>query len=365
MNHIMKPALLFLLLVVMAPMLAGCNDRLIPPDGFEDVWSGRAVVYNGFDILRDDYGPIYMQPLDSSQGKATQVVLDGYVTYPGRGGAFLYVADHGSGPVLYIHDNAGDRVLVNGPGGPLGGRVVAVLSNDGRMAAYLQREGGLDTALYLYTISTTIPAAIPERSPISVGEVRSMLFSPDGNYIAMSVVNTDGFTEDVHIYDRNSRELTARIDKRLPDVGLGLQFIYWFQWTSDSRGIVYRATDPLYQLGIFMTPVDGGPKQPVALGGEYIFPAPSLDGRHMAAIRDNQLWLMDADGSNPRQVTNLELGLWEILLGPQWSADGSKLLINRANVDLNDTKAVVEVLDVATGRRRSLARIEAPGLWLE
>lgn len=365
----MKPIVPSLLLAVIVLVFNGCNDRLIPPDGAGAIWSGRAMVYNGFDIFTDTYGPIYIQQVDDVQSTATQAIpTHGYVTYPGRGGAFLYVADEGFGPSLYIHDKNGERVLANRPGGSSKGknRAVAVLSNDGGDVAYLQRELSFpDSALFLYTVSIADTSVMPVRAPMPLGEVRSMMFSPDEKYIAISIVNDDGLTEDVHIFDRTSGQITAQIGGREADIGLVLEFIYWFQWMPDSRGIIYRGMEPWFGLGIFIATVDGLSRQPVAIGGEYSFPAPSPTDGRIAAIRNNQLWLMNADGSSPRQVMKDSLGDSEVMLGPQWSADGAKILINRADINPFDPKSVVEVVDVATGRCRALAQIVAPGLWLE
>lgn len=365
-----KPFLLPLLLAVMMPVATGCRDRLIPPDDSESIWSGRSVIYNGFNILSESYGPIYIQSLDATQDVVDRIIPDGYIPYPARGGAFLYIRDDGSGPELYIHANNTDRLLVRGPGGAMtDGRAVAVLSDDGSTVAYLQRGLFLDTALYLCIVSATNPAAVPDTAPIAVGEVRSMLFSPDGNYIAMSIINPDGISEDIHVYDRNSRQIIRQISNRLPDTVLPLasQSLYWFQWMPDSRGIVYRGLDPIFGSGIFVSWLDIPFVWPIARDESYSFPTPSPTGGHIAAIRDGQLWLMNIDGSNQRKFSHAPLGDVDIALGLQWSADGSKILINRANIDINriDIKAVVEVLDIATGRRKALASIEAPGLWYE
>ena len=61
-------------------------------------------------------------------------------------------------------------------------------------------------------------------------------------------------------------------------------------------------------------------------GGPYAFdedgqPAWSPDGRRIAFVRQRRVWVMDADGSNPRVVTDGE--------NPSWTPDGQRIVISR------------------------------------
>jgi dipeptidyl aminopeptidase/acylaminoacyl peptidase len=63
------------------------------------------------------------------------------------------------------------------------------------------------------------------------------------------------------------------------------------------------------------------------------FPRYSPDGRHVAFVRRRdgtmQLWIAEADGSNPREVTNLN----SAVTFPNWSPDGERLVFYTSGED--------------------------------
>ncbi len=78
---------------------------------------------------------------------------------------------------------------------------------------------------------------------------------------------------------------------------------------------------------IFIVPVTGGAPRRLTWAGDANFrPRWSPDSRHIAFISNrsgsNQVWLMDADGANPRQVTDLATEADGVLFFP----DGRQLL---------------------------------------
>src|SRR5580700_12339645 len=78
---------------------------------------------------------------------------------------------------------------------------------------------------------------------------------------------------------------------------------------------------------IYVTPVAGGvARQLTQAGQDNERPRWSPDSRRIAFVSDrggsSQIWLMDADGSNPRQVTNLSTEAGGVLISP----DGKNLV---------------------------------------
>jgi len=78
---------------------------------------------------------------------------------------------------------------------------------------------------------------------------------------------------------------------------------------------------------IYVTPVAGGAARPIAQAGQdNERPRWSPDSRHIAFVSDrvgtSQIWLADADGANPRQVTNLATEAGGVLFSP----DGKNLV---------------------------------------
>ena len=96
--------------------------------------------------------------------------------------------------------------------------------------------------------------------------------------------------------------------------------------TPDGKSIVFDT------LGdIFIAPMDGGEAQ--ALTQDYawnIHPAVSPDGKQIAFISDrdglSNLWVMDIDGQNMRQITQEKNNL---IHAPKWSPDGQYLVVTK------------------------------------
>ena len=99
------------------------------------------------------------------------------------------------------------------------------------------------------------------------------------------------------------------------------------QLSPDGRSVLYavRTTDVAANrrtTRTFIVPIDGGiprafPERNVAATEARWSP----DGAHVAYIADGQLWMVDANGANPRQLTTLSTGA----SGPVWSAAGDRI----------------------------------------
>jgi imidazolonepropionase-like amidohydrolase/Tol biopolymer transport system component len=98
----------------------------------------------------------------------------------------------------------------------------------------------------------------------------------------------------------------------------------------DGRTMVFDLLGDLYAL-----PPSGGRATRLTSGAQFDFqPRFSPDGRAIAFISDRNgvqnVWLMDPDGSNPRQVTRE--GEREVN-SPEWSADGENLFVRKHFVE--------------------------------
>ena len=87
----------------------------------------------------------------------------------------------------------------------------------------------------------------------------------------------------------------------------------------DGREIVFDMLGDLYVM-----PIEGGPARAIASGIAWdMQPKFSPDGRSIAFTSDrgggDNIWVMDRDGSNPRQVSKES---FRLITQPEWTPDG-------------------------------------------
>lgn len=124
----------------------------------------------------------------------------------------------------------------------------------------------------------------------------------------------------------------------------------------DGRTIVFELLGDLYLLDSH-----GGAARPIATGLPFDSqPAFSPDGGGIAFLSDRSgnenLWVSNVDGSNPRQITHIDGD--PILTSPAWSSDGKTIFVSRFHPEY----VAFELLsvDVATGAMRILIPIGGP-----
>lgn len=94
----------------------------------------------------------------------------------------------------------------------------------------------------------------------------------------------------------------------------------------DGKTIVFELLGDLYTM-----PVDGGDAKLLLGGTQYDgMPRFSPDGKKIAFISDRSgaenLWVVDADGSNPKALTE---GRDSLMLSPTWTPDGNYVLVSK------------------------------------
>lgn len=99
----------------------------------------------------------------------------------------------------------------------------------------------------------------------------------------------------------------------------------------DGRRIVFELLGDLYLM-----PAQGGRARALTQGAAFDSqPVFSPDGRRIAFLSDRSgaenLWLADADGGSPRQLTLLDGD--PVFASPAWSADGRALFVSRYRAD--------------------------------
>ncbi|MFN8530690.1 MAG: hypothetical protein U0670_18955 [Anaerolineae bacterium] len=249
-----------------------------------------------------------------------------------RGGnADLYALDLGSETLVNLSHSPGDDTsAVWWPGGTStqpGSRMVFASNRDGRLFLYLF---DLDGRRFERLRTPSLPAVF--------GRVRAA-WSPDGRWLAYDVV-----ADQPYLY---------LIDTTDPDHSPGLidsvSMARDLAWSPDSTRLTFsRARGQGSQL--FLYAVASGQITPLAPSSSFVtsnFGAVwSPDGMRIAFLSDRdgslQVYLMDADGSNVRALTN-----WITYLQsrPLWSLDGRSLSFA---AELSNATSLVR-LDVETG----------------
>jgi TolB protein len=148
--------------------------------------------------------------------------------------------------------------------------------------------------------------------------------SPDGKYLSVTVFGYKGqaFEKNcVAVFDMATKKLVTKFEGKyygnwLPD---GRLLMSGWHKAESVEGSIYKSDAP----GIFIADASLTNVQRIDKDLEDPAPyhaTPSPDGKRVAFILDNHLWVMNIDGANPRQLTDTDNDNMETY--PAWSPDG-------------------------------------------
>ena len=126
----------------------------------------------------------------------------------------------------------------------------------------------------------------------------------------------------------------------------------------DGRTIVFDLLGDLYLL-----PITGGKARPLTSGRAFdAQPRFSPDGRRVAFISDRSgipnLWVMDRDGRNPRQLSDLRNIAGSPVSSPTWAPDGCTIVVSQ-RLGATGPRRVGDVGGMVHERRWLLASYDA------
>jgi eukaryotic-like serine/threonine-protein kinase len=200
-------------------------------------------------------------------------------------------------------------------------------------------------------------AAEPEMVSVSAYSAADVRVASDGTHLAFAAEVVRANVEERPFDAESGRDVPGARSRPLTT---GNEVIFFFNLAPDGRTLVYAARQRIWKLE------PGRPPMPLTsgTGGGDTHPRWSPDGRLVAFARGSSaargispasLWVMNPDGSNPRQVAPASSmnGFFS------WSPDG-KALIAVSPDDGQATGRQFRRIDLATGEARSLTN--EPGL---
>jgi TolB protein len=151
------------------------------------------------------------------------------------------------------------------------------------------------------------------------GNASSPAWSPDGSRIVF--VQNQGQQLAVMHADGSNQQVIAQ----------ARGYYQWPAWSPDGRSIVYQSSPGVDSelTAIFVIRSDGTGERQLTNGSTSEgFPAWSPDGSRIAYSAGEQLWIMDADGSDAHPVTHCRLPCVADI-APAWAPDGSRVVFLR------------------------------------
>lgn len=226
------------------------------------------------------------------------------------------------------------------------------ISPDGRRIAYVRRTNDIMTDSAISSI-WLIDVASGEETPLVTGEGThlSPRWSPDGSRIAYISTESGGGAE-LHVRWMDSGQ-SANVTALPESPGA-------IAWSPDGKLIAYtaRVPDKAPSLGKAPTKPEGAEwGKPLQMIDRVTY---RFDGGGYAKAGTSQLFLVDARGGAPRQLTR---GEYDNGGSVEWSPDGRTILFsgNRSkDWELAALESEIYALDIATGQITALTSRNGP-----
>ena len=220
---------------------------------------------------------------------------------------------------------------------------VPVVSPDGSKIAFLSNRDGQNDLYVMRADGTNIL-----RLTQSAEKESAPYWSADSRQVRYAVSGSDSSRIDSIDADGANRKTIGTVPGR-------------FAGISRDGARVFVAQGTWTEVKLLLTDLDGSNPKQLTDGSSVIWsPKLSPDGKLIAftgrdANRIQHIYIMDADGSNRRQLTHVDSAEGEAQC-PAWSPDGKRIAIQTSR---KDHMGSVWIVDYPSGAARKLAAHEA------
>jgi TolB protein len=228
----------------------------------------------------------------------------------------LYVAADDAG--MQIHaikvDGSGIEKLTSGDGN----RLFPAWSPDGKRIAYSVQQANAQH-IWVMDADGKNPRQLTKAEPgVEMAANRGPAWSPDGKKIAFTRYTGQGW--DVFVMNADGSNLTNLSDSATYDADPA--------WSPDGKHIVFTSDRVGDGFRLYVMTADGKDVKELTREGNpngFVYPAWSPDGKRIAYAHPGegglQIWVVDTDGSNKKQLTQLTSSNSYAT----WSRDGKRI----------------------------------------
>ena len=166
----------------------------------------------------------------------------------------------------------------------------------------------------------------------TTGDAGSGAWSPDGTRIVFPRDDERIQSADLFVMDSNGSDVVRLTET--PELSEGRA-----RWSPDGSQIVFEAGNANGSSGIYVMDADGGNARRLTLDGTSAgSPDWSPDGSRIVFVsgpwdpakeQGTQIWIMNADGSDPHPITGGPGGSAGVDYTPRWSPDGRSIVFTR------------------------------------